>query len=232
MDDWIDYYDSDHTIYVNATHRDVHFASVAQDIIGLIPTPDAAVLDYACGEALGAGRVAAACGSLILAEPAPKVRARLANRFAGAPKIRVRALDDLRDEPAASLDLAVMNSVSQYMTPAQIDDAFAIVRRLLKPTGRLVVGDVVRPDVGPLGDAAALLGFGARHGFLIAAFMGLVRTALSDYRKLRARVGLQTYSEPQMLAKLTAAGFDAVREPANLGHNPRRMTFTATPRNR
>ncbi len=25
MDDWIDYYDSTHTIYVSKLHRDVHF---------------------------------------------------------------------------------------------------------------------------------------------------------------------------------------------------------------
>lgn len=232
MDNWIDYYDSDHSIYVNARHRDVHFAAVAQDIMGLIASPDAVVLDYACGEALGAARVAAACGALILAEPAPSVRERLSQRFATDPKIRVRSLDDLRHEPEASVDLAVMNSVSQYMTAEQIDDAFAIVRRLLKPDGRLVLGDVLRPGVGPLGDASALLGFGARHGFLIAAVTGLVKTALSDYRKLRSRVGLQTYTEPQIVAKLTAAGFTASRAPRNLGHNPRRMTFVAHPARR
>ncbi|MGB3272075.1 MAG: methyltransferase, partial [Xanthobacteraceae bacterium] len=67
MDNWIDYYDSTHTIYVSRRHRDLHFQAIADDIIGYIPTPDAVVLDYACGEALSAGRVAAACGLLILA---------------------------------------------------------------------------------------------------------------------------------------------------------------------
>src|SRR5690606_6181643 len=71
MDDWIDYYDSTHTIYVSRRHRDVHFETIAADIIGYIPSPDATVLDYACGEALSAPEVASACGKLILAEPAP-----------------------------------------------------------------------------------------------------------------------------------------------------------------
>ena len=76
MDDWIDYYDSTHTIYVSKLHRDLHFQIIARDIIGYITSPEATVLDYACGEALSAGQVAAACGKLILAEPAPGVRGR------------------------------------------------------------------------------------------------------------------------------------------------------------
>ena len=64
MDDWIDYYDSTHTIYVSKLHRDLHFQIIARDIIGYISSPEAVVLDYACGEALSAAKVAAACGKL------------------------------------------------------------------------------------------------------------------------------------------------------------------------
>ena len=44
MEDWIDYYDSTHTIYASKLHRDVHFEVIARDIIGYIPAPDAVVL--------------------------------------------------------------------------------------------------------------------------------------------------------------------------------------------
>ncbi len=54
MDEWIDYYDSTHTIYASRLHRDLHFQVIARDIIGYISSPDAVVLDYACGEALSA----------------------------------------------------------------------------------------------------------------------------------------------------------------------------------
>ena len=54
MDDWIDYYDSTHTIYASRQHRDLHFQLIARDIIGYISSPDAVVLDYACGEAVSA----------------------------------------------------------------------------------------------------------------------------------------------------------------------------------
>jgi ubiquinone/menaquinone biosynthesis C-methylase UbiE len=227
MDDWIDYYDSTHTIYASKLHRDLHFQLIAKDIIGYIPSPDAAVLDYACGEALSASEVAEACGRLILAEPAPGVRGRLIARFAPNTKVRVRSLEELRNMEEKSIDLAVMNSVAQYMTPAELDSALAVIWRLLKPGGRLILGDVLRPEVGMPRDVLALLRFARAHGFLRDALIGLISTALSDYRQLRSRVGLQRYSEEEMLAKLAASGFTGSRAPINIGHNPWRMTFVA-----
>jgi ubiquinone/menaquinone biosynthesis C-methylase UbiE len=230
MDDWIDYYDSTHTIYASKLHRDLHFQLIARDIIGYIPSNDAVVLDYACGEALFAAQVADACGKLFLAEPAPGVRGRLIARFAPNTRIRVRSLDELRHMPEQSVDLAVMNSVAQYMTSAEFDTALLLIRRLLQPGGRLVLGDILRPEVGMPRDVIALLRFAAAHGFLIDALYGLARTALSDYRELRSKVGLQRYSEADMMAKLAAAGFAATRAKVNIGHNPWRMTFVARPR--
>ena len=229
MDDWIDYYNSTHTIYASKLHRDLHFQVIARDIVGYIPSPDAVVLDYSCGEALSAAKVAESCMTLILAEPAPGVRGRLIARFAPNTKIRVRSLDELRNMQEGSVDLVVMNSVAQYMSEAEFDAALAVIRRLLKPSGKFVLGDVLRPDVGMLRDVLALLMFAARNGFLKDALVGLVATALSDYRQLRTKVGLQRYSEADILARLKNAGLSAVRAPKNIGYNPWRMTFEARP---
>jgi hypothetical protein len=98
---------------------------------------------------------------------------------------------------------------------------------VLKPAGRFVLGDVLKPDVGAATDVMALLRMGANHGFLKDALVGLVRTSLSDYWQLRTKIGLQRYGEAEMLAKLTKAGFSASRAPVNVGHNPARMTFVA-----
>ena len=174
-----------------------------------------------------AAKVAEACGQLILAEPAPGVRGRLIARFAPNTKIRVRSLDDVRKMAEKSVDLVVMNSVAQYMTAAELDAALAVIKRQLKPGGRLILGDILRPEVGMPRDVFALLRFAAKHGFLKDALIGLVSTALSDYRQLRAKVGLQRYSEAEMIAKLSAAGFSASRAHFNIGHNPWRMTFVA-----
>src|SRR6202051_4179776 len=207
MDDWIDYYDSTHTIYASKLHRDLHFQLIARDIIGYIGSPPAGVLGHACGEALSAAKVAEACSQLYLAEPAPGVRGRLIARFAPNTKIRVRSLDDLRKMDEKSVDLVVMNSVAQYMTSTELDSALAVIRRLLKPSGRLVLGDILRPEVGMIRDVLALLKFAATHGFLKDALYGLASTALSDYRQLRTRVGLQRYSENEMIEKLARTGF-------------------------
>lgn len=230
MDDWIDYYDSTHTIYVSKLHRDVHFRVIANDILAYVPSPDAVVLDYSCGEALFAAQVAAACQKLILAEPAPGVRGRLTARFGPNPKIVVRSLDELAQLPDQSTDLAVMISVAQYMTAAELEGAFALMRRILKPGGRLVLGDILRPEVGAATDVIALLKLAVKNGFLTDALWGLARTALSDYWQLRQSIGLQRYSEADMLARLKTAGFEAKLAPHNVGYNPARMTFLATPR--
>ena len=227
MDEWIDYYDSTHTIYASRLHRDLHFQVIANDIIGYITSPDAVVLDYACGEALSAVKVANACAQLYLAEPAPGVRGRLVARFASDTRIRVRSLDELKNMQADSIDLVVMNSVAQYMTPQELDTAFDVIHRLLKPSGRFVLGDILRPEVGMGRDVIALLRFAATHGFLRDALVGLASTALSDYRQLRTRIGPQRYREDEMIAKFAAAGFTATRAPRNIGHNPWRMTFVA-----
>jgi hypothetical protein len=78
-------------------------------------------------------------------------------------------------------------------------------------------------------DVLALLHFARKNGFLKDALIGLLSTALSDYRQLRTRVGLQRYGEGEMMAKLAAAGLTASRAHFNIGHNPWRMTFVARP---
>lgn len=43
MKDWVSFWDSDHPIYVNARHFDVHYRAIADDIAALIPSPVARV---------------------------------------------------------------------------------------------------------------------------------------------------------------------------------------------
>ncbi len=229
MKDWIDFYDSAHSIYVSARHRDLHFALIADHIKAYVPSRDAVVIDYSCGEALSAERVADSCGKLILAEPAATVRARLAERFKHAAKIEVCSLDELTRLPQYTADLVVMNSVAQYVTPDELNLAFARIHQLLKPSGRFVLGDVLKRRSSALTDAVALLRFGRSHGFFKDALKGLLRTAMSDYRKLRSKLGLSRYNENEMIEKLRASGFSAVRAKENLGHNRKRMTFIAAP---
>jgi len=45
MGEWIAFWDSDHSIYVNARHKDVHYRAIAQDVLAYVPE-GARVLDY------------------------------------------------------------------------------------------------------------------------------------------------------------------------------------------
>jgi SAM-dependent methyltransferase len=228
MSDWISFYDFKHSvIYVNARHRDVHYRVIAEDIRALVPSATARVLDYGCGEATSADLVAAASGHLTLVEAAPNVRAALAARYAGNPKITVIAAGAIEAQPAASFDLIVMHSVAQYLSGTELDGLLATFRRLLKPDGLFIIGDIVPPHFAAPAAALALLRFGAANGFFWAAVGGLMRIFVSDYFRLKKTVGLSHYTEAAMLDKLKKAGFAAERAAHNIGHNQRRMTFQA-----
>jgi ubiquinone/menaquinone biosynthesis C-methylase UbiE len=188
------------------------------------------VLDYGCGEALHADRVAARASEVLLCDFAPNVRATVAARFAGNSRIRVLSPEEVETLPDQSLDLIVANSLVQYLTAADLERLLALWRRLLARGGALIVADVIPPEVGAASDVVALLRYAARNGFLLAALAGLARTALSPYRKLRSQLGFAQYTQAEFMAKLAAAGFTAERMARNMEHNPARMTFRAQPK--
>jgi SAM-dependent methyltransferase len=129
-----------------------------------------------------------------------------------------------------SLDLVVMHSVAQYLMAAGAGAPFALFHRLLKPGGVLVVSDVMSPEVMAATDAWALLRFGQANGFFLAALWGLLRALLSDYWRLRSRLGLTRYAEAAMIEKLGATGF-AADEPRLTSATTRRAKPTMRGRN-
>ena len=229
MTTWREFWDSAHSIYVSERHKDVHYRDVAEQLAAFVPGPDARVLDHGSGEAIHADLVAARSREVLLCDAAVSVRASVAARFAGDPKIKAIAPEDVDRLPNASLDLVFANSLVQYLTAAELDRILALWRRLLAPGGILIVADVIPPHVGAVSDGLALLRYAAAHGFLGAAVLGLARTALSRYRQLRSELGIARYSEAEFLATLRAAGFSAERLAKNVEHNPARMTFRAAP---
>lgn len=228
--DWISFYDFKHSvIYVNGRHRDVHYETIAKDIRALLPSPDAIVMDYGCGEATSAALVAAACQHLTLVEAAPNVRAALRERYASNPKMSVMSPDEAAATADHSVDMIVLHSVAQYLTAEELKAMMTTFHRLLKPTGTFVLGDIVPPQMASVWAALSLLKFGAANGFFWAAVGGLIRILVSDYFTLKKTHGLSHYTEADMLAKLKAAGFAPKRAPHNIGHNRHRMTFLSKP---
>ena len=226
---WRDFWNRRNPVYVNDRHLAAHCRVVADDILSLGIAPGAVLLDYGCGEALDAGRGAAAAGRLCLYDAAQTTRDNLARRFAGVPAIAVLDESGLDGLGARSLDLIVVNSVLQYLAKDELPVLLARWRGWLKPGGRLVLADIIPPGDMLAPDTLALLRFAWREGFLLAALTGLAAMFFSDYRRLRAKLGLSCYAEAEMLALLLAAGFGGKRRQPNFGINPARMTFVATP---
>jgi SAM-dependent methyltransferase len=227
ISDWRSFWDNAHSIYVNDRHKDVHYRDIADAIAGFVPGPHTRVLDFGCGEALHADRVAEVAAEVMLCDSAPSVRAAMAARFAGNSRIKVIAPEEVEELADRSLDLIVANSVVQYLTAAELQRLLALWQRLLAQDGVLIVADVIPPDVGAASDVVALLRYAARHGFLVAALIGLARTAVSPYRKLRSQLGIAQYTEAEFAGKLRAAGYTAERLAHNMEHNPARISFRA-----
>lgn len=224
---WRDFFDRDHALYVSERHKMLHADLVAKGVASHIPRADAQVLDYGCGEALGAPFVSERCGKLFLFDTAPSVRAKLV--AANVNRANVAVLDEagVAAIPDRSLDMIVIVSVLQYVAEAELARMLGTFHDKLKDDGVLVLADIIPKDVSPVDDARALLGFGLHGGFLTAAFVGLARTALSDYRTLRQQYGLSFYDEADMREILTDHDFTCERAAQNIGHNQKRMTFVA-----
>lgn len=225
MKSWVEYWNSDHPIYVNERHRLLHYRLLARDLAELVPDPEAVVLDFGCGEALSAGDLASHARKLILADAAPNVRAKLEARFSSNPRITILSDQAARALPAASLDLVILHSVAQYVPRAEFPHLLESLIGKLRDGGRIVLGDILPPDLSAATDAMALLRFGLEGGFLLAAGTGLARAAISDYRKLRQNLGLTRYTEAEILALLEGFGLTARRLERNPGHNQARLAF-------
>jgi SAM-dependent methyltransferase len=227
---WREFWDRPHRIYVNGRHREIHYRQVAADILAELPHARATVLDYGCGEALEAGRVAAACGKLFLCESAPTLHADLESRFKDLATVTVLAPEDIESLPEGALDLVVANSVLQYLTREESAALAKKLRPKLAPGGRLILADIVPPESNIVADVSSLLSTAVKNGFFFAALLGLLQTFVSDYRRLRQQIGLTSYREDEMRALLEKAGYASERRARNFGFNPRRMTFIARSR--
>lgn len=229
---WTEFWGGSHSIYVNETHLRAHYARIAADMCAVIGAASRwRILDYGCGDALSAPVLVESTGAeILLYDAVPAVHQRLAARFAAAPGIVVLDDEAWSGLEAASLDAIVMISVAQYMPRGDLVRLLHRFRDLLRPEGMLILGDVIPPDAGMLADVRALLVPAARHGFLVPALIGLARTFLSDYRRLRRTLGLACYTSEDMVQMLNEAGFSARRLPRNIGFNQARMSFRAVTR--
>jgi SAM-dependent methyltransferase len=223
---WIDFWDRPNAIYVNQRNLDAHFECLTRDIQRFVPAGGRkAVLDFGCGEALGAERLAEGCSTLYLYDAAPAVRKRLRSRFADDGRITVLDDKDLRRLDPSTIDLILVVSVIQYIAKDELVSLLRFWHRLLKPTGELIVADVIEPGSSMFLDVASQLRFAWSHGFLLPALAGIARMFFSDYRELRRKAGFAMYPAGEMIGLLRGAGFDGAGLPRNLGPGRHRRAY-------
>lgn len=223
---WREYWEGDSAVYVSERHKAAHYSQLADAILRTAegigkPLSGLNIIDFGCGEALSAGRIAARVAHLTLNDGSAKVRSQLLDRFGRLPNVTVSAPEDL----AGRYDFIVVNSVLQYVEPAAAGALLKSLGRTMTADGRMLVADILPPGLSAVTDAWQLLSFAARNGFLVAAVLGLARTAVSDYAKIRAQIGLSRYSAGDFEKLAESSGYVAVQLPRNVGHNPHRLAF-------
>jgi SAM-dependent methyltransferase len=223
---WLSYWDAPNASYVSERHKRAHYDVV---FTGVRPhlRPGGVVLDWGCGDALAAQRMADIAGTVLLYDGAPSTRERLRPLHATRPGIHI--LDDagLGQLPSGSVDLVIVNSVIQYLGEQELAQALTRFAQLLKTDGALLIGDVITPGTPMLHHVATFLGFALRSGFLPAAVVGLVRTSASPYRRLQREVGLKSYAPTEMITLLSQHGFTARRLAANIAVSRHRAAYLA-----
>lgn len=219
MQSWREFWDSDHAIYVSEAHKHAHQAILAADLAAHV-TQDSVVLDYGCGET----PLITGVKTLYVVEAAPQLLAKLQTRFGD----KALAPESLATLPPAQFTHIFMVSVLQYLSLDEFETRLSEFSSLLAPQGALFLGDNIDPSTGMVQDAFSLLKMGAQHGFFVAACVGLVKTALSNYRHLRKNLGFTQLCESELREILARHGFKAERLTRNLGPHQHRYSLKVT----
>ena len=184
----------------------------------------ARVLDFGCGFGFVAQMLAPRVGELFLWDASANMRRRARVKVAGCRNIRFLDLSDSQASPRdLRFDLILVNSVVQYMTLDEFSAWLLRWRKMLAPTGRIVVSDLIPADYPAVWDFVDLLRFSARRGFLVRAIwqaLGEIWRYLS-VRQARplTRIGRE---ELRQLGK--AAGLAVSCLPSNLAFFTKRFT--------
>jgi SAM-dependent methyltransferase len=227
MDSWLSYWSTPNKSYVSERHKGAHYDVVFAGVVPYLAGRCGVVLDWGCGHALAAGRIAEQCSIVFLYDAAESIRKQLHERYDGHPRIRVLDKSELDDLTTECIDLIVVNSVIQYLSDAQLSNALTLFYRLIRPSGALLLGDVINPGTGNLRHATTFLRFAWQKGFLFSAITGLAQTFISPYRKLQRDVGLAAFADEEILTILEAHGFAAEKLMRNIAVSRHRSSYIA-----
>jgi protein-L-isoaspartate O-methyltransferase len=174
------------------------------------------VLDFGCGFGFVAALLAPRVPELFVFDASEGMRRRAQRRLASYRSVRVLGAPAVAAWPAGlRFDLILVNSVVQYMPPPQFQQWLGRWARMLAPSGRLVLSDLVTVEPRPLRELVELFRLSARGGCLLATVrkglgevrqysrarhvQPLARVALDDLRRRAGELGLSLEVLPSNL---------------------------------
>jgi SAM-dependent methyltransferase len=183
----------------------------------------ARVLDFGGGFGFVARLLAPRVGRLAVWDASAHMRRAARQRVAGLRNVRV--LEE--PGPAAAgerYDLILVNSVVQYMTPAEFDAWLVSWRSLLTPGGRIVLSDVITTrEPEPLRELVEFVLLGARRGVLLRTLWeGL--SALRGYTRTRRERPLSRIDVAELTARAATLGLKVETLRRNLAYRSGRST--------
>lgn len=221
---WFDFWNTEQSIYVSEKSKQAYYQKLGHDMVNLLAKSNVKhFLDYGCGYALATPALLAAGIRVYLYDPVPLMQ-EYARKYFSSDK-NVVILSNIR-LPQGTLDAIMLYSVMQYIPPADISALFAQFKTILRPGGKLYLGDLVPPNDSMIKDLQNVLGFALKNGFFLRTCWSLVKTFFSPYRSIRKKHGFGA-SVDEIRSHLATAGF-AVEYRPNIGVNTNRVLIEAT----
>lgn len=206
----------------------VLFAHEAQDyferLMRLAPIrPGSSVLDFGCGFGYVAELLGQVAGELYVWDVACNMRERTKQRIARRRAVHVLALEPWPDVVPVCVDLVTVNSVVQYMDRDGLRAHLRRWRSLLKPSGRVLVSDLILPESRFLGEVVDSLGFAARRRFLWRSLLH-ASGQFGVYLQARRSLPLLRIAPRELESEALAAGLRARILEENLTYRRNRYT--------
>jgi len=183
------------------------------------------LLDFGCGYGFVAAALAPRVGQVFLWDAAASMRRHAVARLAQQDNVVLLDLNDSTTKP--SLDLILVNSVVQYMTPEELAGWLPRWRQLLAPSGQVVLSDLIPPRHSFLTDLFSLLTFSVRRGYLVQAIRNILATR-KRYKQAEHARPLYHPSCAELTRMAAAAGLATRFLDRNLTHFRGRVTADLT----
>jgi trans-aconitate methyltransferase len=188
-------------------------------------TPRTRLLDFGCGYGFVTEALAPRVAECLIWDAAPSMCRHTLARLAHHTTIR---WIDLNDHQPEGLDLILVNSVLQYMTPDELSGWLGRWRSMLAATGQIVLSDLLPPGHGFVKDLFSLLRFSVRRGYLFRAIRNVLATR-KRYQQAEHARPLYHPAREELTRMAQSARLQTRFLERNLTHFRGRVTAVLTP---